>query len=228
LYLIFSISFVIIFFQFVIYNGNLPSNIRYDFVIDLLLYFNTLFLIIYLKKINIFFKKFKILIISFLFLFSLCLLKINYFYSTYKAVNQKKNDTIYFQSIINNIKVLSENNPNDKIVITSTNVWDYELVSSIFKFLKYNNVNNKFFLMLNYTEKDMKNELEKIFYDRLNDVSFQNKKINNWTHNPKREWGFNSQNDFDKNYNCIEVIIYQGSKKETKNKNCSKFISYYR
>jgi hypothetical protein len=74
----------------------------------------------------------------------------------------------------------------------------------------------------------MKNELEKIFYDRLNDVSFQNKKINYWAHNAKREWGFNSQKDFDKNYNCIELIIYQGSKKETKNKNCNKFISYYR
>jgi hypothetical protein len=228
LYLIFSISLVIIFFQFVIHNGNLPSNIRYDLILDLLLYFNSLFLIIYLKKINFFFKKFKILTICFLFLFSLCVFKINYFYSTYKAVSQKKNDTIYFQSIINNIKVLSENNPDDKIVITSTNVWDYELVSSIFKFLKYNNVNNKIFLILNYTEKDMKNELEKIFYDRLNDVSFQNKKINNWVHNPKREWGFNSQKDFDKNYNCIELIIYQGSKKETKNKNCNKFISYYR
>lgn len=227
-YIIFSISSVIILFQFVIYNGNLPSNTRYDFVPDLLFYFNTLFLIIYLKKIDISFKKLKILTIFFLFLFIFSISKINNFYSTYKAVNQKKNDTIYFQSIINNIKVLSENNPNDKIVITSTNVWDYELVSSIFKFLKYNNVNNKIFLMLNYTEKDMKNELEKIFYDRLNDVSFQNKKINNWTHNPKHEWGFNSQKDFDKNYNCIEVIIYQGSKKETKNKNCNKFISYYR
>jgi hypothetical protein len=227
-YIILSISSAIIFFQFVIYNGNLPSNTRYDFVLDLLFYFNTLFLIIYLKKINIFFKNFKILIIFMLFFFSLFIFKISNFHSTYKVVSQKKNDTIYFQSIINNMKVLSENNPNDKIVITSTNVWDYELVSSIFKFLKYNNVNNKIFLILNYTEKDMKNELEKIFYDRLNDVSFQNKKINNWEHNPKREWGFNSQKDFDENYNCIELIIYQGSKKETKNKNCNKFISYYR
>jgi hypothetical protein len=226
-YIILSISSAIIFFQFVIYNGNLPSNTRYDFVPDLLFYFNTLFLIIYLKKIDVSFKKFKILIIFFLFLFIFSIFKINNFYSTYKAVNQKKNNTVYFESIIKNIKDLSEKNPSYPIIIISTNVWDYELVSSIFKFLQYKDIKNKIFLRLDYTEKDMKNELEKIFYERLNDVSFQKAKINSWSNNPKNEWGYDDIKKFAKTNNCIEFqILTKNFTKEIKStcKNLTKYI----
>jgi len=228
-YIILSISSAIIFFQFVIYNGNLPSNTRYDFVPDLLFYFNTLFLIIYLKKIDISFKKFKILLIFFLFLFIFSIFKINNFYSTYKAVNQKKNNTVYFESIIKNIKDLSEKNPSYPIIIISTNVWDYELVSSIFKFLQYKDIKNKIFLRLDYKEKDMKNELEKIFYERLNDVSLQNEKINSWTNNHKLEWGFEPWKKFTGTNNCIELKIYTRttlSNMSNINKLCKKSVIY--
>jgi len=225
-YIILSISLAIIFFQFVIYNGNLPSNTRYDFVPDLLFYFNTLFLIIYLKKIDISFKKFKILTIFFLFLFIFSIFKINNFYSTYKAVNQKKNNTVYFESIIKNIKDLSEKNPSYPIIIISTNVWDYELVSSIFKFLQYKDIKNKIFLRLDYTEKDMKNELEKIFYERLNDVSFQKAKINSWSNNPKNEWGYDDIKKYAKTNNCIEFQILTKNFTKEINSTCKNLTKY--
>ena len=225
-YIIFSISSAIIFFQFVIYNGNLPSNTRYDFVPDLLFYFNTLFLIIYLKKIDISFKNFKISTILLLFLFSLFIFKINNFHSTYKAVNQKKSNTIYFESIIKNIKDLSEKNPSYPIIIVSTNVWDYELVSSIFKFLQYKDIKNKIFLRLNYTEKDMKNELEKIFYERLNDVSFQKAKINSWSNNPKNEWGYDDIRKYGKTNNCIEFQILTKNFTKEINSTCKNLTKY--
>jgi hypothetical protein len=204
----------------------LPSNTRYDFVPDLLFYFNTLFLIIYLKKIDISFKKFKILIIFFLFLFIFSIFKINNFYSTYKAVNQKKNNTVYFESIIKNIKDLSEKNPSYPIIIISTNVWDYELVSSIFKFLQYKDIKNKIFLRLDYTEKDMKNELEKIFYERLNDVSFQKAKINSWSNNPKNEWGYDDIRKYAKTNNCIEFQILTKNFTKEINSTCKNLTKY--
>ncbi len=54
-FIILLISSLIIFSQFLIYDANLPSNMRYDNIIELLFYFNSLYLILFLKHKNIFF-----------------------------------------------------------------------------------------------------------------------------------------------------------------------------
>jgi len=102
-------------------------------------------------------------------------------------------------------------------------------VSSIFKFLQYKDIKNKIFLRLDYKEKDMKNELEKIFYERLNDVSLQNEKINSWANNHKLEWGFEPWKKFTGTNNCIELKIYTRatlSNMSNINKLCKKSAIY--
>ena len=74
---------------------------------------------------------------------SLLISKISILHNTYKNVQEKKNDTIYFNQTIKNIKELSLSSPNLEILVISTNVWDYEPISSIYKFLKYENINNE-------------------------------------------------------------------------------------
>jgi hypothetical protein len=207
-YIISFVSISFIFFQFVIYNGDLPSNIRYDFILDLLFYFNSLFFLHFLKRNNFYFFKSKIVSIFFIFLLSLLISKISILQNTYKNVQEKKNDTIYFNQTIKNIKELSLSSPNLEILVIATNVWDYEPISSIYKFLKYENINNEIFLKLAFNKDNIKNKTELIFYDRLNDVSFQKDHLNAWSENPGIDWGYSNLKKFSDSKKCIEIIIY--------------------
>lgn len=230
-YVISFVSISFIFFQFVIYNGSLPSKIRYDFILDLLFYFNSLFFLYFLKKNNFNFFKFKMLNFFLIFLVSLLISKISILHNTYKNVQEKKNDTIYFNQTIKNIKELSLSSPNLEILVISTNVWDYEPISSIYKFLKYENINNEIFLKLAFNKDDIKNKTELIFYDRLNDVSFQKDQLNAWSENPGIDWGYSNLKKFNDSKKCIEIIIYGPlTQREIKKKiesRCTYSINYF-
>jgi hypothetical protein len=84
-------------------------------------------------------------------------------------------------------------------------------------------------MMEHKLKKIMKNELEKIFYGRLNDVSLQNEKINSWANNHKLEWGFEPWKKFTGTNNCIELKIYTRttlSNMSNINKLCKKSVIY--
>lgn len=226
-----SISILFIFSQFVIYNGNLPSHIRYDFVLDLLFYFNSLFFLFFLKKNNFYFYKFKITSIFLIFLLSLLISKISVLQNTYKNVQQKKNDSIYFNQTIKKIKKLSLENSNLEILVTATNVWDYEPISSVYKFFKYEDIKNEIFLRLTFNKDDIKNKTELIFYNRLNDVSFQRDKLNEWSKHPNIDWGYSDLKKFNNSKKCIEIVIYgpliqREIIKKIENR-CDNFINYF-
>jgi hypothetical protein len=208
LFFIILFSTSIIFSQFVIYNSNLPSNMRYDFIIELMFYFNSLLLIFYLKKKTFLLKRYNILNFFIMFLLCFSLIKIPNLNKIYKNTEQKKIDINNFYSTIQKIKTLSKSNPNYEIIVKSTNVWDYELISSIYKFLNYEKINNKKFLNIDNIETESLDNSDKIFYNRLVDVSTQNEKLKTWSDHSNLKWGYNSLSELSNSKNCIEIFIY--------------------
>lgn len=231
LFFIIFFSTSIIFFQFVIYSSNLPSNIRYDFTLELMFYLNSVLLIIYLKKKKFLIRGYDILNFFIIFLLIFSLIKIPNLNIIYNNTEQKKVNIINFNTILNEIKILSKSHPNFEIIVKSTNVWDYELVSSIYKFLNYEKVDNKKFLNIDNIETRNLDESDKLFYQRLADVSAQNEKLKTWSNNSNLQWGYNKLSDQSNTKNCIEIYLYgpviQMQKKTRFDKYCKYSINYF-
>jgi len=79
--------------------------------------------------------------------------------------------TEHYYSTIEKIKLLSNTNPTQAVIVNSFNVWDFELIASFYKFLRANNVTNPLYLKLNYVISDYESSVERMFVERLVDIS---------------------------------------------------------
>jgi len=151
----------------------------------------------------------KILIFFFITLCCVFFSKSENFLKHYSKAENKRQDITHFLSSLNKIENLSKKYPNNEIVLISNYVWEYELVSSLFKFMSHRNINNKIFLKVNISENDLNNRTEKMLFKRLIEVSYQAEGINSWANSPELEWGYEDLNTFSGSTNCIEVEIYR-------------------
>ncbi len=201
---------VLLVLQIAFYSGStIPSDTRYDFP-------SSIFFIIYLSSIILYYKKIFVLTNAWNLMSKSFLAFIIIFFIYQKSplstlqdiqisgLNHKQN-TIQFNDFLNDLKIISEKNPEFPIVVNSFNVWDYELISSLFKFIKYFEIKNKISLKLHYGESDYATEVEKIFVKRLESVS---KNDSYWKpQNYKNEWGYDSFEVNNSEYKCISINI---------------------
>jgi hypothetical protein len=195
----------IILFEIIIYSGDIPNRTRYDFPVLFLI----VIYIIFINSLLISFKS-KTFKNIFLFFYISGLFIINNPILAYKSAKSFSinhvMETIAFKNKVEQILLYSIQIDNPRVVVHINNVWDYEYVSSIYKYLKFHNKNISFYLdmsMINYTQLS---DLEIFFFNRLNLVSnglspYEKNKTN-------MEWGYKNFVDYDKrNTECVDIYF---------------------
>ncbi len=212
LVLIIFINLILISYQFFIYNGNLPSHIRYDFILDLIFFINSFLLLIFLSHNDFRLSNIKLINIFSVFLLIVLSFKIFSSFDNKKNLLFKIKQLNYFHTQLDKV-TKSAKLHNEDILLSSYNVWDYELISSWYKFLRFKGLKNDIYLKIEYSIKDMKNEVEKTFFKRLKDVSTSSDNKNIWTTNPESDWGFKDISKFNFEKKCVGLSILRDETK---------------
>ena len=205
--------FFLLLFQVIYYTGGLPAGNRYDFPS---IFFYSIYLVLiitYIKKITPIFVNNKIYlrVIILLPLFVILIIK-NPFYGIIKANEASyshKERTKEFQSVIDKI-VHVVNKSQRSVIVNSYNVWDYELISSFYKYMRYRGVKGNIYLRIHYKALNYSSSVEKMFVKRVHKVSkgdgLKNKL--DWTLSDNMDWGFSSFDEIKNNeVECLNVNI---------------------
>jgi len=214
LYLSMLFLSLLLLFQVVYYSGTLPTGNRYDFPI---IFFHSLFLVlivIFAKKVLPVFinnkKYLRVIILIPLILILIIKNPINEINKTSEASYAHKERTKQFQFVIDKIVYLANTQSTSAILVNTYNVWDYELISSFYKFIRYRGIKNPIYLKLHYKTSNYTSSVEKMFVKRLDYVSNGVGLINklDWTLYDVMDWGFSSLADFKKKQpECLAVNI---------------------
>lgn len=215
-------------FQVLYYTGGLPSQMRYDFPLILFFSFYLSLLVFFMKKTLPFFVSYKYIRLMILVpLVAVFIIKdpVNGILKSRDASLQHKDRTNEFSSVINSIQDLAKKDTNSVILINSFDVWDYELISSFYKYIKYRGIENPLYLRLHYDSSDYDTSVEIDFVERLEYVS-NGLAINNnpsWvSSNSTLSWGYNAINELnDDSDECISVNLKYDNKD-----NCKENIFY--
>lgn len=201
-------------FQVIIYSGGIPSSTRYDFPV-------LFFIVFYLYVLNKYVSCFAAVRLKniLLFFYIAVYLLIN---NPLKSIEAARTysyshviETIRFSSKLNQALKVLEALPSPRVVVHVESVWDYEYISSLYKYLAFNISDLLIYLDLNNLKISNLTEVERIFYRRLQKVAsgapdFQKDGMD------RREWGYKDISGFDKkNKECIE--IYMTSTSEVRN-----------
>jgi hypothetical protein len=222
------VSFLL-FFQVVYYTGGLPSGTRYDFP-TIILYSSYLIILVFYSKLilPIFIESKHVKFLILLMLLSAFISKntIPNIFRTASMTSSHVINTENYYSTIEKIKLLSSQSPKQSIIINSFNVWDFELISSFYKFLRANEVENPMYLKLNYDSSNYESNVEKLFVERLVDIS-QGGGLNSnpdWVpNNNVLQLGYESLDNLEINYSeCILININM----EVKDNVCKKQLVY--
>jgi hypothetical protein len=221
IFLFIFLNSILIFYQFLIYNGNLPSGTRYDFLLNFLFFINSFYLIKIFQKKNLEIKNFKINNLFAIYLIFIFIIKMPSIIDIKQKIQNKKIQRDHFHSKILEIKSLINDNQQN-IILRSFNVWDYELILSIFRYVRFYDIKNNIYLKLEFNENDINSDLEMIFYKRLKDVSQKKKLL--WRKKENDDWGFENIQDLNSLNNCVELSILRN--KLEIDKHCEKSIKY--
>ena len=206
--------------QIAFYSASIiPSNTRYDFPI-------TVFFIIYLTSLIQYYKDFlkyydlwriqsKVIIAIILSFFIYQKNPITTLSQIRIDGATHRENTVNFNNFLKELKNVSYKNLEFPIIVKSFNVWDYELISSIYKYSQYYAIPNTISLKLHYTVSDYNTEVEKLFVRRLESVSNND---GEWKpENYEVEWGYEIYNLEETEKSCISVNI----RHDASNSNCS-------
>lgn len=212
-----TVIIVLLFTQIAYYSGStLPSDMRYDFPISIFQIFFYIVLIRYYLKTLTFYKiniKFTKTLIFFVLLFFIYEKNpIENFRLTKIFSQQHVKNTIEFNEFLKSVELNNFNNQDYSIIVNSYSVWDYELISSLYKHLYYRGNIEKMYLKLHYKEEDFNSEVEKMFFKRLNAVSLGN---GNWkSPNVISEWGYTALSKLNISEECISIFIRNSDEKD--------------
>jgi len=165
----------IYFSQLIFYNGNWPTNIRYDF--PGMLYIPISIYILYLTAEKIFTEipnlKYPRFLARFAWAASLALLAFSRGYApTIDGLESNVVVTNDFTNRIEQVSSLLKKNPKDALVLESGNIWDYESVFSYERFLRAYGVSNPIFLRIHgYSPEMMADGLGQSLAIHLLDIS---------------------------------------------------------
>ena len=185
--------------QFTFYNGQWPTEIRYDFPGMLSIPFFLLSVYTYslsaIKTLNPQARLDTVLYVSFfsyLLFFSLS--------TQYKILRQSalenQNNTVNFKNKINKIIGVTKNNPKIPIIFNSHAPFDYEPIASVNIFLTNYGAKNNKYLKLHYAPISAKNELEKQLTNMLVNIS---------NNGGTGEFSFKPLSQFDEKTNCVDI-----------------------
>ncbi len=207
------LSFLLL-FQVIYYTGGLPAGNRYDFPN---IFFYSLYLvliIIYVKKITQIFVNNKIYLKAIILVPLIIILIIknplNGIIKANEASYAHKERTKEFQSVIDTIVHKVDSSSETFIIVHSYNVWDYELITSFYKYMRHRGITNNIYLQIHYKTSNYSSSVEKMFVKRLYDVSKGNGLKNklNWTLSDNMDWGFSSFEEIKNNQaKCLNVKI---------------------
>ena len=221
---------IIVITQLVYYSLNrFPTDTRYDFPIYYCILLFTAFIIpsynniigIYNpSKYKLLIKQLPTIILLIAITFNNPIINIR---NNIQDTNNRVKSNQEFHLFLDNIKNISAANKKNIIIINSFNVWDYELISSFFKYLKFYGVKNKIILNLNYSEDDYSTPVEKLFVRRLESIKNGDKTNIEWAYqNYDIEWGF----DVISNHNFIKDCVSINLRSKNKLINCSSNLEY--
>jgi hypothetical protein len=206
--------YLLLLFQVIYYTGGLPSGNRYDIPMIIFYSFYLLVLVHFSKKmLSRVMSDNYVKILLFVSLVAIFITKnpIENIIINSEATKVHVSNTQNYYSTIEKIKEISSNNASKAIIINSFNVWDFELISSFYKFLRANEVNNPLYLKLHYDVSDYESSVERDFVGRLAKISKGNSlKVNpDWLpSNNVLQFGYESLNNLRVvNYECILVNI---------------------
>ena len=197
---------IMVIFQIVMYSGLIPNGTRYDFPALFFLIFNIYFMHNILNTINNNLL-YNFLICSYLLLI---LFTNNVFQNINKVIKntgEHVERTILYEKNINKlVKIIDDSNPL-AIIINSQNVWDYEYISSIYKFIHFYRHDANVYLY--FDSHDKLSDTERIFAQRLELISKGNLPKEGVLNN--KEWGYKNIDKIEINRdNCVN-IFFDGS-----------------
>ena len=214
-FLIFILT-ILLGFQVIYYTGGLPSETRYDFPN---IFFYSLYLMLLLhfsKKILPFFIKNKkilnlVIFIPFVMIFAVKNPILGIVHAN-GASYEHKERTKEFKLIVDAIVDFSNTSPKADIVVNSYDVWDYELISSFYKFIRVRGISNNLYLKLHFDGAKYSSEVEQIFVGRLEDVSEGLGLVSSpdWflENDFQEQWGYNPLANFSENSaGCIALDL---------------------
>ena len=207
------LSFLLL-FQIIYYTGGLPTGNRYDFPN---IFFYSLYLviiIIYIKNVTQIFINNKIYLKAIILVPLIIIFIIKNPLNGIVKANQSsyahKERTKEFQSVIDRIVYTVSTSSGSVIIINSYNVWDYELISSFYKYIRYRGITNSIYLQMHYKSSNYSTSVEKMFVERLNDVSNGDGLYSKlgWTLSGNIDWGFRPFEEFkNSQLQCIDIKI---------------------
>ena len=207
------LSFLLL-FQVIYYTGGLPAGNRYDFPN---IFFYSLFLvliIVYVKKVTQIFINNKIYLKAIILvpLIIIFIIKnpLNGIIKANEASYAHKERTKEFQSVIDTIVNKVDRSSESFIIVNSYNVWDYELITSFYKYIRHRGIIGNIYLQIHYNASNYSTTVEKMFVKRLYEVSkgdgLKNKL--DWTLSDNMDWGFSSFDEIkNKEVECLNVNI---------------------
>jgi hypothetical protein len=170
----FFLIVVLLIFQLTFYTAQIPTGMRYDFpALFLFIIFCTWQIKLieqYLLILGYNYSHIRNLILVYLFSCILIFNPMN-FYKQYQDSLKHKNNTIAFNATIANIVKHAKSFPEKNIIINTHNVWDYELIFSINRFLNYYNIKNPMYLKVHFKKNDYSTSVEHEFVNRIVKIS---------------------------------------------------------
>ena len=213
-----TLLMILLIFQLIFYTGQLPTGNRYDFpslfFFILFCTWQIKFLKSYLEIFNWNAKIINNIILSYLILLLFFTNPIH-IYKHYQNSSKHFERTLQFNNSINQIVSYAEKHPQKDIIINTFNVWDYELISSVNKYLKYNNLNNKTYLKVFFKKNDYQTSVEHEFVRRINKISYGLGDDGDLIMNKFRStWKYESIENFIFNKNrCISINLKRHDQK---------------
>jgi hypothetical protein len=144
--------------------------------------------------------------------------------NNYNSAHSHMSNTLTFKNALLDTQLKLDDSGLNNLVVVSNSVWDYELISSWYKFLKATKPSLNIYLKLNYYCFELKEPVQKLLCERLNYVANSNTSIPKWYSNNSEfyyfEWGYS--NDWPILYDkCVELVIG-----DTASNSCGK-INYF-
>ncbi len=219
-----SLLLAALFINIVYYSGNALVPNRYGFLTILIVCSMVVFIAMWIQSLD--FKNKGLVAIGFV-IFSLNPWVLpQTLQRNFEFVSQHAQNTVEFQALLHSVVEYSRKTGVQSVLVSSSNVWDYELISSLFKFLKAKQPEINLSLSLNYECVQLSSPVEKLFCNRLKPLEGLNEDVPNWYSGGQTyfvEWGYSSA-AFSKNA-CVEIGINKVSSANER-EGCADFFHF--
>ena len=145
-------------------------------------------------------------------------------FKNFNMAHSHMSNTVAFQNALIETQLMLDDTGLNDLVVVSNSVWDYELISSWYKFITAANPDINLYLRLNYFCSELKEPVQKLLCERLDYVATSNATIPKWYVSNSKfyffEWGYSNDLPIG-HHKCVELVIG-----DTASNSCGK-INYF-